>query len=112
MRTLIACLLTSTLIFTFGLLAADEKKAPDKLTFTSKNGNVPYDHLAHAKRLKDECKSCHDRLFKQDAKVPLDYKAGVHKPNEAAKSSCASCHYPGGTAFESKGNCAKCHVKG
>ena len=54
---------------------------------------------------------CHDKLFKQDAKAPLNFKAAIHKTAEAEKTSCGACHHPGGTAFETKGNCAKCHVK-
>lgn len=110
MRTLIACVLTSTLICAFGLLA-QEKKAPDKLTFNAKNGNVTYDHAAHAKRVKGDCKTCHEGLFKQDSKAPLNFKAGMHAPAVTAKTSCGHCHNPSGPAFDVKGNCAKCHVK-
>jgi hypothetical protein len=35
----------------------------------------------------------------------------MHKPAETGKTSCGSCHNPGGPSFETKGNCAKCHVK-
>lgn len=110
MRTLLACLLASGLMGAFGLLAQD-KKPPEKLTFTSKNGNVTFDHAAHIKRANGDCKTCHDKLFKQDSKAPLDFKAGLHKPAETGKTSCGACHNPGGPSFETKGNCAKCHVK-
>jgi len=92
-------------------LVAQEKKAPVKLTFEAKTGNVTYDHAAHAKREKDDCKVCHDTLWPQSAKAPLNWKVAMHKPAEAAHKSCGSCHYPGGKAFETKANCAKCHVK-
>ena len=94
-----------------GILAQD-KKPPEKLSLATKNGNVTFDHAAHVKRANRDCAACHDKLFKQDAKAPLNFKAGLHKTAEAAKTSCGACHGPGGTAFESKGNCAKCHVKG
>ena len=94
----------------FGVLA-QEKKAPEKLTFMTKNGNVTFDHAAHLKRANGDCSTCHDKLFKQDAKAPLNYKAGLHKTAEMDNSSCASCHHAGGAAFESKGNCGKCHMK-
>jgi c(7)-type cytochrome triheme protein len=94
----------------YGVLA-EEKKAPAKLTFEAKTGNVPYNHAAHAKREKNDCKVCHDKLFEQSAKAPLKFKAGMHKPAETAKASCGACHRAGGTAFETKANCAKCHVK-
>jgi c(7)-type cytochrome triheme protein len=110
MRTLIAVLSAVGLLGTLGLLAQD-KKAPEKLTFAAKNGNVTFDHAAHVKRAKGDCKVCHDKLFKQDATAALDFKAGLHKTAETAKTSCGACHTPGGTAFETKGNCAKCHVK-
>ncbi len=95
------------------LVSAQEKKAPAKLTFAAKTGAVTYDHAAHAKREKNDCKVCHDKLFKQDAKAPLEYKPAMHKTAEANKTSCGSCHRAGGQAFETKGNCAngKCHVK-
>jgi c(7)-type cytochrome triheme protein len=111
MRTLIACLFATGLLATLGLLA-QEAKAPPKLTFTTKNGNVTFDHAAHVKRASGDCKACHDTLFKEDAKAPLNYKAAIHKTAETAKTSCGFCHHAGGTAFESKANCAKCHVKG
>ena len=111
MRNLLAYLLLLSIAALTSLVAQD--KAPAKLVFTAKNGNVTYDHAAHAKREKNECKTCHPALWPQDAKAPLNWKAGVHKPAETAKASCGKCHAPGGTAFESKGNCTtKCHTKG
>ena len=108
-------LLPSVALFAFlGLgLVAQEKKAPAKLTFEAKTGNVTYDHAAHAKREKNDCKVCHDALFQQSAKAPLNFKAGMHKPAETAKKSCGNCHHAGGKAFSTAGNCAnsKCHVK-
>jgi c(7)-type cytochrome triheme protein len=93
-------------------LVAQEKKAPAKLTFEAKTGNVTYDHAAHSKREKEDCKVCHDAWWPQSAKAPLNWKAGMHKPAETAHKSCGACHYAGGKAFETKGNCNKCHVKG
>ena len=95
-----------------GVSAAPEKKAPAKLTFQTKFGNVAYDHAAHVKREKDDCKVCHDKLWPQSAKAPLNFKGGaMHKTAETNKSSCATCHIAGGQAFAVKGNCNKCHVK-
>jgi c(7)-type cytochrome triheme protein len=110
MRTLIAFVLAAGLGGALGALA-QEKKPPEKLTFTTKNGNVTFDHAAHVKRANGECKTCHTSLFQQDAKAPLNFKAGLHKPAEMDQTSCGFCHHAGGAAFESKGNCAKCHVK-
>ncbi|HWE49979.1 MAG TPA: c(7)-type cytochrome triheme domain-containing protein [Bryobacteraceae bacterium] len=90
---------------------AQDKKAPEKLVFESKMGNVTFNHAGHVARAKGDCKACHDKLFEQSAKAPLNFKAAMHKTAETAQTSCGSCHHAGGTAFESKGNCNKCHVK-
>ncbi len=91
-------------------LVAQEKKAPAKLTFEAKTGNVTYDHAAHVKREKNDCKVCHDAVFQQSKAAPLNFKAGMHKPAEAAKKSCGFCHHAGGKAFGTMGNCAKQQV--
>jgi c(7)-type cytochrome triheme protein len=91
---------------------AQEKTPPAKLVFEAKTGDVTYDHAAHAKREKADCKECHDQLWPQSAKAPLNFRAAMHKTAEAKHTSCGSCHYAGGKAFESKGNCKRCHVKG
>jgi c(7)-type cytochrome triheme protein len=80
--------------------------------FETKAGAVTYDHAAHAKREKNDCKVCHDKLFQQ-SKAPLGFKP-PHTAKETQKVSCGSCHRAGGSAFETKGNCtnSKCHVKG
>jgi c(7)-type cytochrome triheme protein len=109
MRLSISLLLTLCLIGFWAL--AQEKTPPAKLVFQAKNGNVNFDHAAHVKAAKNDCKTCHDKLFQQSATAPLNFKAGMHKPAETAMTSCGACHHAGGTAFESKGNCAKCHVK-
>jgi c(7)-type cytochrome triheme protein len=110
MRAVLACLLAVGL-GSSGLLAQD-KKIQAKLSFTAKNGNVTFDHAAHVKRAGSDCSACHNDLFPQDATSPLNFKAGLHKPAEAGKTSCGACHTAGGAAFETKANCAKCHVKG
>jgi c(7)-type cytochrome triheme protein len=109
MRTFTACLLTAALLGALGLLA---QEVLTKLTFPTKNGTVTFDHRAHVGSANGDCTACHDKLFKPDAKAPLNYKLAIHKTAEMQKASCGACHRPGGTAFQSKGNCAKCHVKG
>ena len=112
MRCLLALFATFTLLSGIQLIA-QEKKAPTKLTFPAKMGTVTFDHTAHAKREKNDCKTCHPKLWPQDAKAPLNFKGGVmHKTAETNKTSCGACHVAGGQAFEAKGNCNKCHVKG
>lgn len=90
---------------------AQKKAAPGKLVFQTKMGNVTYDHAKHVVRAKNDCTVCHTKLWPQDAKAPLNFKAGMHKIAERGKTSCATCHVAGGTAFVTTGNCAKCHVK-
>ncbi len=95
----------------FGASPEKKKEAPAKMIFTAKTGNVTFDHAAHAKRVKEDCKTCHPKLW-PEAKGDLNFKAGMHKPAEAKQISCGACHRAGGVAFETKGNCTtKCHVK-
>jgi c(7)-type cytochrome triheme protein len=107
MRYVIALFLVSVVALA---VLAREKKPPVKLVFEAKLGNVTYDHAAHLKRAKGDCKVCHDKLWPQE-KAPLNFKAGLHKPAEAGQTSCGACHHAGGASFETKGNCNKCHVK-
>lgn len=119
MRKLLLSLAVLSVLGGFGIVAqekkatekkAAEKKAPAKLIFEAKTGNVTFDHAKHVKLEKDDCKVCHDALW-PEKKAPLNFKAGMHKPAEAKKTSCGFCHHPGGKSFETKGNCTKCHVK-
>ncbi|RPI17598.1 MAG: hypothetical protein EHM65_02935 [Acidobacteriales bacterium] len=96
----------------FGLLAFAAVKPPDKLVFKTAMGDVTFLHATHVPRVKGDCAACHDKLFPQSAQAPLNWKAGMHKPAEASKTSCGACHVTGGAAFASMGNCVKCHVKG
>lgn len=106
----ICCVLAS--LFASAFLSAQEKTAPAKPNvFETKQGKVTFSHTSHVKAAKGDCKVCHDKLFPQDAKAPLNFKAGLHKPAEQKGTSCGACHKAGGTSFETKGNCVKCHVK-
>ena len=102
MRTLISLFAAFSLIGGYALLA-QEKKAPPKVTFEAKTGNVTYDHAAHAKREKNDCKVCHPTLFKQDATAPIQFKAAMHKTAETNKTSCGFCHRAGGPGHRSAG---------
>jgi len=108
MRFIIALLFVVTMGAGFSALVA--QKTPEKIVFASKMGNVTFDHAAHVKRANNDCTTCHVKLFPQ-SNAPINFKAGMHKTAEAARTSCGGCHNPGGAAFESKGNCARCHVK-
>jgi c(7)-type cytochrome triheme protein len=112
MKQTLALAVAFVLALSTGLaLSQDAKKAPDRIVYEAKTGAVTFDHAKHVEAAKNDCKACHDSLFKQ-AKGDLGgYKDGMHKKAEADKTSCASCHVAGGSAFGSKGNCAKCHEK-
>lgn len=112
MRKLV-CSFLPVLIALLGMsIAAQEKKAPEKLTFKAKPGDVTFNHTAHVKAAGGDCKVCHDKLWPQSATAPLNYKAAMHKTAEAKHTSCGFCHHAGGGSFESKGNCNRCHTKG
>ena len=91
--------------------SAQEKKAPDKLIFKAKNGEVVFNHAQHVKAAKGDCKVCHDKLWPQSSTAPLNYKAAMHKTAEAKHTSCGFCHHPKGGSFQSQGNCNRCHTK-
>ena len=101
-------------ISTLGMIAllAQTKKPPAKVVLPAKNGNVVFDHSAHLKRAKNDCKVCHPALFAQDAKAAIGFRP-PHKTVEDKMASCGSCHRDGGTAFETKANCTngRCQVK-
>jgi c(7)-type cytochrome triheme protein len=108
-----------TATFTFLLIAitglsisAQQPKPPEKLTFKAKMGDVLFDHAQHVKAAKNNCTTCHDKLWPQSATAPLNFKAGMHKPAEAKHTSCGFCHHPGGGSFATKDNCNRCHKKG
>jgi c(7)-type cytochrome triheme protein len=108
MRPVILFLLALTIAAGFEALVA--QKTPEKMVFSSKMGNVTFDHTLHAKRANSDCTVCHVKLFPQ-SRAELNYKASAHKTAEAARTSCGGCHSPGGAAFETKGNCGKCHMR-
>lgn len=112
MQRIFSLLVAGFLVAALLGIAAD--KPPEKLVFESKMGNITFQHAKHAERAKGDCKVCHEKLFQQSAKAPLNYKAAMHKTAETGKTSCAACHVAGGAAFATVGNCAnsKCHVKG
>ncbi len=113
MQTRILCGLATVVLGALGSLAQD-KKAPEKLVFTTTNnrlGNVTFNHAAHVKRVNGDCAACHPKLFQEDAKAPLNFKPAIHKTAENEKMSCGACHRPGGMSFETKANCGKCHMR-
>jgi c(7)-type cytochrome triheme protein len=93
-----------------GFSALFAAKTPKEIVFPSAKGDVTFNHTLHSKRVNNNCKTCHDKLFPESS-APINYKAAEHKTAETAKTSCGGCHYPGGDAFEAKGNCAKCHTR-
>ena len=105
MRNLFAYSILFSFIALSGSLA-QEKKAPtppSKLVFEAKNGKVTYDHAAHAKREKNDCKMCHPVPFAQDAEASLNYKSAMHKAAEEKHASCGLCHYEGRQGIRDEG---------
>jgi c(7)-type cytochrome triheme protein len=79
------------------------------MRFETSLGTATFNHAQHVNLAKGNCTSCHNNLFPM-AKADLNYRAGLHKAAESARSSCAGCHFPGGSAFASEGNCQRCHT--
>lgn len=116
MRKLFAYSVLVSLIALTGSLAQEKKApakkadAPAKMVFEAKNGKVTFDHAAHSKREKEDCKICHPAPWPESAKAPLNYKGTMHKVAEEKQASCGKCHHEGGKSFAAKGNCTgKCH---
>lgn len=107
MRKFFSFFVVTLSILALVALAAD--KGPDQLVFKTKMKDVVFHHANHVERAKGDCKVCHDKLWPQSAKAPLNYKEAMHKTAEKNKSACAACHVAGGTSFASVGNCNKCH---
>jgi c(7)-type cytochrome triheme protein len=108
---LVAFVMSFVLVGGLALFSQEKKTPPPSVTWNTKAGTVVYDHAAHAKREKEDCKVCHDKLFPQSAdKAQLKFMP--HPASETKKASCGFCHRPGGTAFATKGNCTKCHQRG
>ena len=110
MRVLFALLFVLAWI-TFSPSQAQEKKPPEELVFETKMGNVTFAHAKHVERAKNDCATCHEKLFQQSKAAPLNYKEKMHQVAESNKTSCAHCHVEGGASFASKGQCNTCHVK-
>jgi c(7)-type cytochrome triheme protein len=111
MRACITVLTLLLIAISGAVVSAQQKKAPDKLVFKAKMGDVTFNHAQHVKAAKGECTTCHDKLWPQSATAPLNFKAAMHKTAEAKHTSCGFCHHAGGSSFESKGNCNRCHQK-
>ncbi|MBS1877010.1 MAG: hypothetical protein JSU00_27615 [Acidobacteria bacterium] len=94
---------------TFLGCVAAVRNARTKLVFPARPGDVAFDHAQHTRRAGGDCGVCHNRLFPQDAKAPLNWKQGTHRPAEAKGLSCGACHRPGGKAFPTRDNCRRCH---
>jgi c(7)-type cytochrome triheme protein len=113
MRKLVVPVLAAVIGLSAGWMATAQDKAlkpPAKVVFTTKMGDVTFDHAKHLARVDGKCDTCHTKLFPQ-SKDPINFKANMHKTAEAAKASCAGCHVAGGPAFVVAANCAKCHMK-
>lgn len=100
MRNLIAVLVAVALTG-LATLAAQDKRAPEKIVFPSKQGATTFEHTRHIERENGECGSCHEKLWPKSTAEALKSSTG-----------CRTCHKIDGKAFEMKGNCEKCHPSG
>lgn len=82
---------------------------PGELRFDTSLGSAAFDHARHVNLAKGDCTACHNKLFPM-ARTDINYRAGLHRAAESARTSCAGCHAPFGTAFTSEGNCQRCHT--
>jgi c(7)-type cytochrome triheme protein len=83
---------------------------PDAILIPSKYGNVTFTHKTHFERAGGDCSVCHTKMFPQSL-APLNYKKALHRVAEADRTSCASCHAVGGSAFAADSNCIRCHAQ-
>ena len=82
---------------------------PETILFEAKNGNVTFTHRKHYERVKNQCDTCHTKIFPQ-SRAPINYKKANHRVAEATYTSCATCHAVGATSFAADSNCQKCHA--
>lgn len=82
---------------------------PEQVEYSTSLGTATFNHARHAGRGGATCTSCHNNLFPM-ASSDLNYGGDLHRAAESAQTSCAGCHFPGGTAFAAADNCARCHV--
>ena len=83
---------------------------PETIPFAAKNGGVVYTHKKHYERVGGKCDTCHPKIFPQ-SREPINYKQASHRAAEGRRSSCATCHAVGGTAFAADSNCIRCHQR-
>ena len=83
---------------------------PDSRPIETRLGPAKFDHPRHVTLNKNDCQSCHNRIFPL-AKGLLNYADNLHRTAEQNKTSCGACHRESGTAFATKDNCLKCHTE-
>jgi c(7)-type cytochrome triheme protein len=98
MRNLIALLATVALVGVVTVVAQD-KKPPEKIVLSSKQGATTFLHAKHIEREDGECTACHDKLWPQSTEL------------RKVSAGCRTCHKVGGKAFEEKDHCERCHPK-
>jgi hypothetical protein len=94
--------LAAVMLVGMAIVAAQDKKPPEKIVFPSKQGATPFLHAKHIERETGDCKNCHDKLWPQTTE-PLKNSFGCH-----------TCHKPNGKAFSAmdQANCERCHPPG
>lgn len=78
-----------------GVFFAGTALAADVMSLPAKNGNVSFNHKAHADMVKD-CKACHEKTpgkiegFNKDSAHKLC--KGCHEQKKAGPTKCGECH--------------------
>jgi hypothetical protein len=81
------------------LTSAAMPEAPTRVKYTTKKGDVTFDHAAHVAR-RETCKSCHTDPGPV-SKIELDHKkahvfcVGCHLERKAGPKACSRCHDDG-----------------
>ena len=63
-----------------GLDGLAQKTPPEQVVFQSKMGNVTFNHAAHLKRANNDCKACHDKLFRNPPRPSTTNRLCIRQP--------------------------------
>lgn len=88
------------------LMVASGAEAAGKNTINYPLKNVPsvaFSHSGHIKKLKNNCKACHNSVFN------LGTHASATMVEMERGKSCGACHNKGKQAFTVAANCERCH---
>lgn len=80
------------------VVASGMAPAPQRVKYTSRKGDVTFDHAAHMAR-REGCKSCHGagpaRKIAFDTKKAHVFCVGCHLNRKVGPKACTKCHDDG-----------------